>query len=233
MRIAIISDIHSNMQAMEMALQVIDQCRVDQVFCLGDIVGYGANPNECVELVRSRCTQIVRGNHDLAAVDLSHAKHLPPHGQIAAKWTFAQLSDENRRFLAWLPFRRVIDDCTLVHANPGNVLSWAYVNSLEIAVCQFPHFTTPLCLIGHTHVPSVCGENLHGSTLVKGMKFLINVGSVGQPRDGNPQLSFGLLDTNEWTYENIRTEYDVDGAAEAIVAAGLPRSLALRLSQGT
>lgn len=232
MRIAIISDIHSNLQALIKALSLIDELNVDEIYCLGDIVGYGGNPNECVDLIRSRALQCVLGNHDLAAVDTLQAEGFTRQGRIAAEWTHGVLTPENTEFLSKLPYRIEIPPATLVHASPSDPELWSYVLSLEDAAPQFEHFTTPLCFIGHSHVASVCGEDLKTFSLKTGVRFLVNVGSVGQPRDGNPQLSFGLLDTEAWTHQTFRADYDVRGAAHAILQNGLPAALANRLFRG-
>ena len=232
MRLAILSDIHSNLQALEEALRLIDQFRVDEIYCLGDIVGYGGNPNECVALVRERCVKVVKGNHDLATVNLSYSDFHPEAGRIANAWTIKVLKPEHRTYLAWLPFRHVAFDCTFVHAGPESPIDWEHVSSAEAVSRQFPHFSTPVCFVGHTHVPGIVSEDLMAFTLKRGIKFLINVGSVGQPRDGNPQLSFGILDTEAWKYQNIRADYDIQGAAVAIIRAGLPAILAERLEHG-
>jgi diadenosine tetraphosphatase ApaH/serine/threonine PP2A family protein phosphatase len=232
MTIAVISDIHSNLQAFEEALRYIEQFKIDEIHCLGDIVGYGGNPNECVELVRKRCAKVVKGNHDLATIDLSHSKFHPEAGKMTNAWTFKILTEENRRYLAWLPFRIVNSDFTLVHASPESPFDWKYIDSVESASEQFGHFSTPVCFVGHTHVPYVIGEDLKSFTLTRSTKFIINVGSIGQPRDGNPQLSFGVIDTVDWTYENIRADYDIEGATRAIARAGLPAILGSRLERG-
>ncbi len=232
MRIAILSDIHSNLQALIRALSVIDELRVDRVFCLGDIVGYGGNPNECLTLIRKRASQCVLGNHDLAAVDTSHAQYFTRDGRIAAEWTHEILTKENSEFLSNLPYTFESNGLTLVHASPSEPERWNYILSLEEARPQFEHFKTRVCFIGHTHVPFICGEDLKTFTVTQKGRFLINVGSVGQPRDGNPQLSFGIFDTDQWTYENIRADYDIPGAADAIIENGLPPPLAQRLFNG-
>ena len=232
MRIAIVSDIHSNLQALTKALELIDGLKVDAIYCLGDIVGYGGNPNECINLVRERISKCVLGNHDLAAVDTSQAEGFTRHGKIAAEWTHGVLTAENTEYLSKLSYRIEIPPATLVHANPSAPELWNYVFSLQDAGPQFERFTTPVCFIGHTHVPSLCGEDLRTFSLTKSVRFLINVGSIGQPRDHNPQLSFGLLDSDAWTYENVRAAYDIQGAAQAILDSGLPRPLAKRLFSG-
>ena len=120
----------------------------------------------------------------------------------------------------------------LVHANPARPEEWEYVDSLQAAERQFKAFSTELCFIGHTHVPMVCGENLRTFVFKRGLRFLVNVGSIGQPRDGNPSLSFGIFDSTLWTYDNIRSDYDVDGASRGIIDRGLPSVLGKRLYQG-
>jgi predicted phosphodiesterase len=232
MRIAVISDIHSNIQALRSTLEVIDASNVQEIYCLGDTVGYGANPNECVELLRQRSTHVVRGNHDHAILEEATAKYFSRAGRTASEWTRSALTKENRDFLGSLPLRVDTEVCTIAHACPFRPEEWEYVLSLEIAERQFSAFKTPVCFIGHTHIPVVCGEDLLTFSFGKDMRFLVNVGSVGQPRDGNPESSFGLLDTDTWEYENKRVAYDIAGAAEAIKNAGLPDILAKRLFEG-
>jgi len=232
MRIAILSDIHSNLQALTKALEVIDELGADEIYCLGDIVGYGANPNECVGLVRNRVTKCVLGNHDLAVVDPLTGGYLDKNGKIAAEWTRRILAEEHRNFLAGLPFTVHTEVMTLVHSNPAEPATWRRIETLEDARPQFAHFDTPLCFIGHTHVPFVCGEDLETMEVRRGLKVLVNVGSVGQPRDGEDALSFGVFDDRTWEYRNVRVAYDVGRTAEAIRQAGLPGALADRLTRG-
>jgi predicted phosphodiesterase len=233
MRLAIISDIHSNLQALTACLTTIDNSSVDAIYCLGDMVGYGANPNECLDLLRQRVTRCVLGNHDRAALEPSHAAYFTKPGRIAAEWTNKALTDENRAYLSTLPYRFADEICTFVHASPRSPQDWEYVATLEVARHQFPLFRTHVCFIGHTHVPAVCAEDLRTFEYKPDLRYIINVGSVGQPRDGNPELSFAIFDTEKKKYDNVRTPYDTKGAAEAILEAGLPKSLAARLAQGT
>ena len=232
MRLAILSDIHSNLQALTTALKFIDDNGVDEIYCLGDIVGYGGNPNECVELVRARANLTVLGNHDRAAIDPSEADYFTKPGKIAAAWTHKTLTSENLAFLKSLPLITTTPLSTLAHASPQQPENWIYVLSLPVAERQFKHFSTKLCFIGHSHVPVVCGEDLKTFAFRKGVRYLINVGSTGQPRDGNPRLSFGLLDSDVWSYHNIRLEYDAESAAKQIEQVGLPSVLGKRLLQG-
>jgi len=232
MRIAVISDIHSNFHALERTFEVIDQLAVDQVFCLGDIVGYGPAPNECIALVRERCAVTVRGNHDSGAIDELPLDHFNSYGESAMRWTRKQLTEENAAFLRNLPFLHVQDSITLAHAAPLNPQSWRYIFAWPDAQRCFAAFSTPYCFIGHTHVPVVVGENGSVNRFQPGIRFLINVGSVGQARDGNPKASFGMLDTGKKTVDIVRLEYDIEGAAQAILKANLPDYLAHRLFMG-
>jgi diadenosine tetraphosphatase ApaH/serine/threonine PP2A family protein phosphatase len=234
MRVAIISDIHSNLEALQKALEIIDEKKVEEIVCLGDLVGYGANPNECVELTRKRASRILLGNHDQAAFDLSQTEHFNRHARTAAYWTNQTLTQENLEFLKSLPFQHVIDDLTFVHASPRDPEQWEYVFSAHEAKTNFESFQTRICFVGHTHIPGVFPEDLkmQKSKVLRENRYIINVGSVGQPRDGNWKLSFGIFDTSAWTYDLIRSEYDVQTASEKIVAADLPRFLADRLLVG-
>jgi diadenosine tetraphosphatase ApaH/serine/threonine PP2A family protein phosphatase len=234
MRVAIISDIHSNLEALQKALEIIDEKKVEEIVCLGDLVGYGANPNECVELTRKRASRILLGNHDQAAFDLSQTEHFNRHARTAAYWTNQTLTQENLEFLKSLPFQHVIDDLTFVHASPRDPEQWEYVFSAHEAKTNFESFQTRICFVGHTHIPGVFPEDLkmQKSKVTRENRYIINVGSIGQPRDGNWKLSFGVFDTSAWTYDLIRSEYDVQAASEKIVAADLPRFLADRLLVG-
>ncbi len=232
MRIAVLSDIHSNIEALTKAFGVIDQSNVDEIYCLGDIVGYGASPNECVDLIRKRTVRTVIGNHDMGIIDEKATFSLPKEGKTVIEWTKKTLTRENEQYLRNLPAISSNDVCTLVHAGPHDPLNWDYIFSLQSAARHFQHFSTPFCFIGHTHFPSICGEDLKTFHFKRGIRFIINVGSVGQPRDGNPQLSFGILDTGEWSYNNIRASYDINSTARKILQNGLPRMFARRLSLG-
>jgi diadenosine tetraphosphatase ApaH/serine/threonine PP2A family protein phosphatase len=234
MRVAIISDIHSNLEALQKALEIIDERKAEEIICLGDLVGYGANPNECVELTRKRASRILLGNHDQAAFDLSQTEHFNRHARTAAYWTNQTLTEENLEFLKSLPFQHAIDDLTFVHASPRDPDQWEYVFSAHEAKTNFESFQTRICFVGHTHIPGIFPEDLktQKSGVTRENRYIINVGSVGQPRDGNWKLSFGIFDTSAWTYDLIRSEYDVQSASEKIVAADLPRFLADRLLVG-
>ena len=232
MRLAIISDIHANLEALTAAMGVIGTERIDEILCLGDTVGYGANPNECLELVRARCSTILLGNHDMAAFDLAVADHFTHNAQVSARWTYEVITDDNRAFLRGLAPSQRWGELMLAHASPYDPEDWNYVISEFDARDAFRAFKEQICFIGHSHMPLIFSEQGRVSSIDNRGRYLINVGSVGQPRDRNPQLSFGLFDTEAWTYRNVRAEYDVVSAARKIREAGLPAELAGRLSLG-
>ncbi len=233
MRIAILSDIHSNLEALERALQAVDSAGVDGVYCLGDVVGYNADPARCVELVRTHCNDVVRGNHDAAVAHDGPVEALPPDGQEAVRYNRECLSDEQLEYLGTLPLTTTVENCTFVHATPDAPTAWKRLTTYPAAQEQFAHFDTDVCFVGHTHVPAVMGDSLGVLQVRPGHRFLVNVGSVGQPRDQNSKLSMGLFDTDTFEYENVRLSYDVDRAAQKIRDVdALPDRLADRLHEG-
>jgi len=232
MRIAIISDIHANLEALEQSLKSIHQKSVDEIVCLGDIVGYGASPNECIQTVRQATPHVLLGNHDEAAVQLSRTEYFNPFARIAAEWTHSVLLPEHQEFINGLPYVLELFGVLFVHSSPYESEEWHYILSPADAQFNFAYFNTPICFIGHSHVPGLFCDDIWTRELVAGKKFIINVGSVGQPRDNDWRSSYGILDTDAWTYENIRVEYDVEAAAEKIRKAGLPKALAERILVG-
>lgn len=232
MKIAVISDIHSNLEALVAALKAILPYDVSAIYCLGDIVGYGPEPGPCVDLVRKVCTAAVRGNHDEAVAFERGIPLLPKDGQQAAVHNRANLNNEQLAYLQSLPLFYEAHGCTFVHATPKEPNAWYRLDSIEDVVEQFNHFRTDVCFVGHTHVPAIVADRLGVFRVRPGLRYLINVGSVGQPRDHNPQLSFGIFDTKEVSYENVRAPYDIKTTAAKVVAAGLPERLGTRLMVG-
>ena len=232
MRIAILSDIHGNLEALVTALEIVDEHSADIIVCLGDIVGYGANPNECIDLVRKRCSAVVLGNHDAAALDLGVADSFNATARVSAVWTSKVLTDENREFLKSLPMTYSAEGAFFVHSSPVDPEEWNYVLSAYDAREAFRHFREEICFIGHSHIPGVFAEKSGTQQVRRGERFLVNVGSVGQPRDGDGNLSLGIFDSVLWSYENIRAPYEVETTADKIRKAGLPPVLAERLKKG-
>lgn len=232
MRIACISDTHSNLEALTAVLKVIDERGVDAIICAGDIVGYGADAAVCVDLVRERCAGVVMGNHDAAvALDRDLGK-LPRDGQEAALHNRAQLSDDQLNYLRGLPLTLDLEGCAVAHATPHRPEAWVRMHTYSTVSEQFKHFQAPVCFVGHTHVPGVAAEKIGVLNVRPGNRYVINVGSVGQPRDRNPRACVAFFDSVTFEYELVRVPYDIASAAAKIREAGLPSSLAKRLEKG-
>ncbi len=231
MKYAIISDIHSNLEALMTVLKEIQKKQVDEIVCLGDVVGYGANPDEVAEIVRNEVKYTVRGNHDDALYDNGTFSLINSYAKAAITYTRELLSEENYEWLKRLPMTNKIEDVLLVHASPSEPHEWKYIFTQTDAQIELSSFEEKICLIGHTHVPVIFKKSVAGGSGPQ-VRELINVGSVGQPRDGDNRASFGIIDTGKFTYENLRIEYDYQMAANKIIAAGLPAFLAERLYKG-
>ena len=232
MRYAIISDIHSNLEALQKALSLIDDRDIDEIICLGDIVGYGANPNKCVEIVRVRCSTTILGNHDEAALNPTIADDFNSSAKKAIQWTAEQLTNDCRAFLSALPMVERNENILFVHSSPRFPEQWDYILDREDASSAIRHFSEKICFFGHTHIPGIFTREGRKKSITREEEFLINVGSIGQPRDGNPMLAFGIFDSSTWEYQLIRSGYDIQKAAEKIYAAGLPKELGFRLMSG-
>jgi diadenosine tetraphosphatase ApaH/serine/threonine PP2A family protein phosphatase len=241
MRVAILGDIHANLQALEAVLADARDYGCTEFHCLGDVVGYNANPSECLEIVRNLPGVCVLGNHDEAA---SHGKALEGFSSAAAislEWTRGVLSAEQKAWLGALRPQRQIRKTTLVHATLDSPGSWGYVRTAKEAELSLACQRTPLCFIGHTHVPKVFAhgvgemllfEDADGVDLSKSPKLLINAGSVGQPRDGDWRAAYMIHDGASDGLWMRRVEYDVESASRAVLEAGLPANLAERLHKG-
>lgn len=231
MRYAVISDIHSNLEALVTVLREIKSKRVDETICLGDVVGYGANPDEVVELVRNEAKYVVRGNHDDAVFNIASFDIINSYAKTAITYTRGLLSEQNSQWLKELPMTLKIDDVLLVHSSPSDPQEWNYIFTEQDARFELSSFEERVCLIGHTHVPVIFRERIKDDPQHQ-WRELINVGSVGQPRDGDNRASYGIIDTDSFTYENFRVEYNYETAARKIIAAGLPALLGERLKKG-
>ncbi|MBI4394583.1 MAG: metallophosphoesterase family protein [Candidatus Omnitrophica bacterium] len=254
MKYAVISDIHSNLEALERALSEIQKRKVDQIVCLGDVVGYGANPSECLKLVREVSEEVVMGNHDQAIEDIKLRDDFTDWAREAIEWTAGVLTiDEKKRIRDFTPV--VIDkkrNVTLTHGSLYEPEAFHYLFSSSDAQPSFKVLETDFCFFGHTHIPSLFtaltptlsprgrgegeGKSIVGRylpegsyRLTRGERYLINPGSIGQPRDKNPKLGFAFFDSDELTLEIVRLDYDNKKAADKIRKAGLPAYLADRL----
>ena len=232
MRIGIFSDVHGNLTALEAVLGALRDADVDTMVCLGDTVGYGPNPNECLALVRENCSVVLKGNHDSGLIGETSVEDFNQYGLKALLWSQERVTEENKEYLRNLPFLVVQEGVTFAHASPLHPGEWSYVLTLRAARINFEAFSTKVCFIGHTHVPVIINEDLSVGEFHKGTRCLINIGSVGQPRDGNPDAAYGIYDTEQTDFMLYRIPYDIQKTADAILAAGLPEYLARRLFHG-
>lgn len=240
MKYAIISDIHANLEALSTVLKTIEDIGVDQVVCLGDVVGYNASPNECVEIVREREIPTICGNHDAVACSVEEPWGFNPVALAAALWTRETLSEANLDWLRKLPDSQRFDFFLTVHGAPAN--RDTYLFSWEDILPHIPYVQEQgcsLCFFGHTHCPGIFAndglyvvEENAKFALGEEKLFFINPGSVGQPRDGDPRASFGLLDTEAREFELARVDYPIEKAAQRIIQNELPDFLAERLTRG-
>jgi predicted phosphodiesterase len=242
MRVAIASDIHGNKQAFQAVIAAAERDGADELWCLGDLVGYGAEPDACVALADAHCAICLAGNHDLAVVDVLSLEEFSRGAALAAQWTREVITPQTREFLLSLSPKGSAEGVGLFHASPRDPV-WEYVLSALAAELCFDATSFRISLIGHSHVALSFhrpeGEPATGSTRraddlldVSAGEWLINPGSTGQPRDGDPRAAWLVLDTTAWTAEWRRSDYDIAGAQAAIRAAHLPDSLAERLQRG-
>ena len=240
MRYGVVSDVHSNIEALEAVFGSLHED--DGLLCLGDIVGYGPNPNECVERIRARATATVLGNHDVAAIDNFGLAYFNPAAREAMRWTQSVLSAENLAWLDSLGYDFRMPEFLLVHGAPVNYFE--YILDKAAAARAFNATDAPLIFIGHTHIAEYYAQRPDGRldhehlqnggeiALEEGVRYLINVGSVGQPRDLNPRASFGIYDSAARTVTINRVAYPIERVQEKIASARLPDALARRLLLG-
>ena len=239
MKFAIIADIHANLEALEAVLADSREQGCERYVCLGDVVGYGANPKECLEIVRKMEMPCVKGNHDEYCSSDEDPEGFNPHAAQAVMWTKQQLSDEERSWLKNLKYFRLVTTFSIVHATLDEPKSWGYVFNKLDAAASFTYQNTPICFFGHTHVPVafvrdsvIRGGQYSKIDVEKGKKYFVNIGSVGQPRDGNPKAAYGIYDNTAATIELRRIDYPIEIAQKKIRDAGLPEKLAARLATG-
>ena len=240
MLIGLFSDIHANLEAMTAVVERLTAEGIGRSLCLGDIVGYGANPNECIELVSRLGAEVVAGNHDYAAVGKTPLEDFMPNAAEAIAWTRSRLEPESTRFLETLGLEKTLPPFLLVHSAPSAPAAWHYISTFDDARREFVHFDAPACIVGHSHQPFVVSrtgsdlDQLPATRLIlaEGVRYIINIGSVGQPRDGDPRACACLFDTGTREFRFLRIDYDIRAAQAKILLAGLPPYLANRLAQG-
>ena len=237
----ICSDIHSNATAFEAVLQSMRENGVERRVCLGDIVGYGVDTDECVDLVKKNMDVCLIGNHDSVAVKYESSVGFNPYAKQAIEWTQKNLSKESVAYIRSLPYIYEENDICFVHASPLSPADWVYVTDLEDALNAFDHFSERYCFVGHTHSPVIIASrplaipkilDEYEYVIANTERLLVNVGSVGQPRDRDPRACWCLLDTETKCVRLIRVEYDIRETQNRMKKQGMPSFLIDRLSVG-
>jgi diadenosine tetraphosphatase ApaH/serine/threonine PP2A family protein phosphatase len=239
MRYAIVSDIHANFDAFETVLRDIDKSEIGRIVCLGDVVGYGAQPRECIAALREREILTIAGNHDWAAVGKTNINYFNAYAKEATLWTRKVCTDEDKAWLKSLPLVEYLEDFTIVHGTLYAPELFDYILTTYDAYLSLQLLETPVCFLGHSHVPinfvwdEMISFNYDREVVLRsGVKMLVNVGSVGQPRDDDWRACYAIYDTGTRKIEIRRLEYDVEAAARRIREAGLPAALGERLKVG-
>lgn len=243
MKYFIFSDIHGNLEALKSVFQQIEEFVPDKVICLGDVVGYGPNPNECVELIDQKADLVIMGNHDHAVLGLTDITYFNQYAKMAVLWTRQVMKKENLDILRSYPFQESMGDILFVHSTPLNPERWDYIfNPLE-GRYYLQHLEEKVCFIGHSHQPVFFEQDEQGHvaydrkaefslTVRDECKYIVNVGSVGQPRDGSPETSFATYDSEKHRIEVKRLPYDFKKTQQKMNEANLPVFLVERLAHG-
>jgi predicted phosphodiesterase len=237
---AVISDVHANAEAIWAVLRDIKKRRINDIFFIGDAVGYGPDPNECIELLKSECKIMLAGNHDWGVAGLTKTESFNENARIALTWTGRVLNDDNLEILSTSPLEVEIEErnITLVHATPREPEQWHYLQTLSDAEINFKYIQTDICFVGHSHKPFIIGMDVSGEMQIhkremhrsEGGRYIVNTGSVGQSRDGDPRACYAFVD--DARIELIRIGYDIQLTQKKMENALLPRPLIERLSYG-
>lgn len=241
MHYALISDVHANLEALEAVLKDIKKRKIGRILFLGDAVGYGPNPNECVEMLKDNCNILLAGNHDWATLGLTDIEYFNEYARAAIKWTREVLTEKNRKILETFSIIKKMEkeDLLLVHSTPKEPETWHYLLTLWDAEINFHYFDERICILGHSHMPFIIerlpsGEMItynNEAVLGKSERYIINCGSVGQPRDRNPKACYVILDDDKATF--VRVGYNIEKTQKKMHDYELPLPLIERLSRGT
>ncbi|MCK5305625.1 MAG: metallophosphoesterase family protein [Candidatus Omnitrophica bacterium] len=241
MKYAIIADIHANLEAFLAVEEDLKKETVDKYICLGDIVGYGANPIECMDAAGAMFDVIIAGNHDYAVCGLFDLSLFNPYARKSVEWTIAVVGEKEKNLLKTLTLTKELENFTIVHGSLYHPDEFNYILNLKEAAKTFDKLRQKICFIGHSHSPAIIIKDYENkidyhkiteTTILKDSQYIINVGSVGQPRDGDPRACYCVYDSVEKTVKIKRVEYAVSRAQEKIIKAGLPQFLATRLGGG-
>ena len=241
MRYGIFADIHSNLEALDTVIAAYRKETIDKYFCVGDVVGYAANPNECAEKIKALCEIAVAGNHDWAAVNLLSIEYFNPVARQAILWTRDNLDERSKSFLESLKLIHRNNDLTLVHGTLDNPQDFNYMIDGRIAQGTFELLETKICFVGHSHIAGIFNKHKDGRIeyceeervkIQDENSYIVNVGSIGQPRDNNPRAAYSIYDTDKKEIQIKRADYDIQKTRERIINAGLPRFLGDRLIIG-
>ncbi len=240
MRYAVISDVHGNLEALKAVLKDIKKKKIPDILFLGDAVGYGPDPDECVEVLNSECKILLAGNHDGAVLGLTDIEYFNPYARAAVLWTRETMKKENASILKGLPISKEIEDkkIFIVHSTPKEPKQWHYLLTLWDAEINFHYFGNKICLLGHSHQPFIIERLPSGEMLTyrgeakigETERYIINAGSVGQPRDGDPRACYAVIDDGSVKLQ--RVEYDIEKTQDKMRMYGLPLPLIERLERG-
>lgn len=241
MHYAFISDVHANLEALESVLKDIRKRRIDRIIFLGDAVGYGPNPNECIEILKDNCKILLAGNHDRAAIGLMDVEYFNEYAREAILWTREVLTEKSRKTLETFSITKKIEkeDLLLVHSTPKEPEAWHYLLTLWDAEINFHYFDERICILGHSHMPFIIERLPSGEIITykkeamlgKSERYIINCGSVGQPRDRNPKACYAILGDNKAWF--ARVEYNIEKTQKKMRDYRLPHPLIERLEKGT
>lgn len=241
MRYALISDIHGNAEALLAVLKDIEEQAIDQVISLGDVIGYGCEPSRCLELVEEHCHVKLMGNHEHLILGLLSSSYYNEAARVSARWTQNRLTDRERAMIERYLIDHVCADIYLVHGSPYEPEAWHYILAPEEALLAFEYLRNSLCFCGHSHVPMIFAETPDGLPRAQvghnflpdpEARYIVNVGSVGQPRDNDPRSCYVIFDTDEWEVTYRRVEYDIRATQQKMAEANLPEILIERLAFG-
>ncbi|MEE9165859.1 MAG: metallophosphoesterase family protein [Candidatus Neomarinimicrobiota bacterium] len=239
MRLAVISDIHANKEALDEVMESIKHRSINSIFCLGDLVNYGTDFEYCIDFVENRAETCVMGNHDSTVIGRDPLWHMNREARRSARWTMARLTHEQRSYLESLPMDHSHNDILFTHGSPESPDRWHYITNWFDAARQFDNFQERICMVGHSHIPGIYNNREEGNfyserihSLDPESRYIVNVGSVGQPRDRDPRASYVVIDEGEGTVEFVRVEYDVEKASKKIASEGMSNFNARRILEG-